>query len=453
MRFLRLGSAGMRGEIGAGLTTPLIIDFASALGTYLDGGKVVIATDTRFSSNMVRHAVISALLSCGCEVVDAGIAPAPVLHFAIPYIEADGGVLIGAGHHPDGWNAIVPLAANGAYFNAVQQQALLDIYHSRRYRQSRWDDFGEMESTSEKIVEGYLDELCGNLDVDAIRDRNFKVVADFCNGSGALLSERFSDRLGIDMIPINDVDTGVLPHDPEPRPRSSTQVQSLLKPLRADAGFVFNSDMSRAAVVSSTAETLSEEYTFPLVADHVLVESGSGAMVVTNTCTTRTLDDVVAKHKGVLVKTKVGQAQVIDKMLEINADLAGDGSGSVALGSFIPGFDGFMIMGKILECMALRNVTSAELAAALPRYHIVKRKIECQSANAYTLLRGIQNQFPDAELSEDDGIRFDWPDGWVHLRASSTEPVIRMILEWKTKAEAEDRASYIRGLLERLVAE
>ncbi|OGV52622.1 MAG: hypothetical protein A2017_20690 [Lentisphaerae bacterium GWF2_44_16] len=442
----------MRGEIGTGLTPLLAIDFASAMGSYLDGGRIAIASDTRFSSPMLRHAVISALLSCGTEVLDAGIAPAPLLHFITPYLKADGAMLLGAGHHPAGWNAIVPLSSNGAYLNSVQLQELFDIYHGRRYKTAAWNEMGKVSEMPPSIFEDYLDALCSKLNVEAISSRHFKVIADFCNGPGSALSESFAARLGLELIPINNIFSGIIPHDPEPRPRSSVQAQSIMKPLNADIAFVFNSDMSRTAIVTNSGETLSEEYTFPLVADHFLSSSPHGTGVVTNWCTTKTLDDIVSKHHGKLYKTKVGQAFIIDRMLEKSAKLAGDGSGSVALGDFTKGFDSFMVMGLALEAMAVRKCSSAGLAAELPRYHIVKKKINCPSAHAYGLLRNMKTQLKDAAVSDEDGFRFDWQDGWVHLRASATEPVVRMIAEWRTKDEAEDRALEIQGILERLVS-
>jgi phosphomannomutase len=441
----------MRGEVGAGLTPGLAIDFASAFGTYTDGGKIIVGADTRFSSPMLTHAVCSALMSCGCEVISAGITSAPLMHFMVPHLEADGAILIGAGHHPAGWNALMPLAANGAYFNSVQMQQLLDIYHSHKYRNSDWKSIGKIVEIPRGVDDAYLEMICSRLDIEAIRSMYFTVLADFCNGSGSCLAENFASRLGIELIPINNSFTGILPHDPEPRPRSSVQVKSIMRVLNAEAGFVFNSDASRMAVVTSSAETLSEEYTFPLVADQVLEKSEAGTGVVTNWCTTRTLDEIVESHKGNLFKTKVGQSPIIDRMIELNAGLGGEGSGSIALGDSVKGFDGFMAMGLVLEALATRKCSSAELAERLPRYHIIKKKINCPSAHAYSLLKGLQDKFSDAKFSEEDGLRFDWPDGWIHFRTSVTEPVIRMIVEWKTLEEANYRADQMRGMLERLV--
>jgi phosphomannomutase len=448
MQSLRIGTAGLRGQIATALTPPLAMDFASALGTYLDGGAVIVGRDTRISSPMLCNAAVSALLSCGCNVIDAGVISAPEMHFMVPHLKAAAGLLVSAGHHPKGWNALIPFTASGAFFTNVQLQELLDIYHSRRYSQQPWDRIGTEKPAPARVQEDYLDRLCSKLDTDAIADGGFSVIADFCNGAGARAGEKLAERLGIKMIAINKDPSGILPHDPEPRPRSALQVHSVLKPLKADIGFVFNSDMSRTSIVTSSGETLSEEYTIALVADQLLKKEQK---VVTNWCTTKTLDEVAARHKANVYKTKVGEAFIIDRMLELGAELAGDGSGSAAFGGHIPGYDNFMVMGVILEAMAKKKATSAELAAALPRYHLVKRSIRTSSSHAYTMLHNLRGHFPDAEVNDEDGLRFDWPEGWIHLRASTTEPIVRMIVEWNSKEQAEDRALQVRGLLERLV--
>ncbi|MBN2641019.1 MAG: hypothetical protein JXR78_05165 [Victivallales bacterium] len=449
MRFLRLGTAGLRGETGSGLNPQYAINFSSAFGTYTDGGVVVVGRDTRISSGMLYHAVISSLLSCGCKVFDAGICPAPMLQFLIPYLDAQGGIMIGAGHHPANWNALVPLDSCGAYLNSVQVQELLDIYHSNKYACQPWNKTGSVEMVGSDAADAYLDAICANINTGLIASGNYTVIADFCNGSGSLLADKLSARLGIRLISLNNELSGVLPHDPEPRPRSSTQVRSIMEPLKGDVGFVFNSDMSRLAVVSDNGETLSEELSFPLVADHVLEKAGSGQTVVTNTCTTRTLDDIVKHHNCHLVKTRVGQAYVLDSMLEHDAIMGGDGSGSVVLRGSVNGYDGFAAMALILESMAEHQCSSSGLVKRLPRYWINKKKISCMAVNAYSRIRELRNFYPDARVSEEDGFRFDWDDGWVHLRSSATEPVIRMIVAWKTREEAEDRAVEIRGAMER----
>ena len=460
MRFLRLGAAGLRGEVGTALTHQLTIRYASALGTWVSVTQekeqpvIGLAMDTRASSEMLKSAVVSGLLACGCSIVDFGITPSPVLHFGVRKLKLDGGILIGAGHHPAGWNALVGLSASGACLTPTESQEMLEIYHGNVFRSAGWNGCGTIRQAPETVVFDYVDDLFSSVDIDLIRSRNFRIVADFCNGSGSVLFSRIARKANLDAVVINDSLSGELPHGPEPRPRNSAQVKSIMKPLNADAGFVFSSDVGRLALVTDTCETLSEEYTFPLVAENILSGSGPGQIIATNTCSTRTLDQVVARHCGKVCKGMTGETYTIELMKEKNAVLCGDGSGGTALStSGAAGFDGFASMLQILELMARRETSLSALASMLPRYHIIKRTIPCRSVHVYAASKKLIKLFPDAEFSSLDGLRFDWADGWVHIRASRTEPSLRMILEWKTRAEAEEKAMNIISMLERVVGE
>jgi phosphomannomutase len=453
MRSFKLGNAGMRGVVGSGLTVERAIDFASAFGTMVDGGRVLVGQDTRSSSNMLYHAVVSALMGAGCRVCDAGIMPAGVIQFLIPRLEASGGLLIGGGHQAMGWNAAIPLASNGSYLNFIQLQELFDIYRSRQYRQAPWNGIQALEQIPDDSIDAYLDALCKTVNVKAIKKAGFTVVADFCNGSGSILADRLAARLGLKMIAINRIFSGVLPHEPEPRPRSAAQVQSVVGPLNAAAGFVFNSDVSRVSLVSDSGEALSEEYTAPLAVDYLLAKKPD-TRVVTNICSSRSLDDVVARHGGELYKTRVGQAWAIDRMTELGARIACEGSGSLTTDAWIRGFDGFYVMALVLEYMAVSGKKLSELATEIPRYHIVKSSVRCQPSHAYTLIRNIARELknePKVSVIEEDGIRLDWEDGWISLRAASTESVIRMTSEARTREIAIDREFHMRGLIEKQV--
>lgn len=442
----------MRGVVGEGLNPLQTIDFASAFGTFCGGGKVLVACDTRFSSELLVNAVTSALIACGCETVNAGVLSAPEASFAVTSIDAAGGLLIGGGHQPQGWNAIIPLGPDGGYLNPTMLQEFLDIYHSHRYLSKSWDGLGSEARIMSDSTNKYFDLLCSLIDVKAIRKRNCTVIIDYCNGSGTFAGDMFAERLGVKLIPINNISSGALPHDPEPRPRSAFQVRALMSPLQADIGFVFNTDVSRFSIVTDIGETLSEEYSFPLAAAHVL-EKEKDAVVVTNSCTTRSLDDVAHAAGARIVKTLVGQAEVVATMHEYDALLAGDGSGCIAMRGGVAAFDAWLGAALVLEAMALNEKTSAELSHALPRYHIVKRKIPCSSIHAYSLIRSLHGSFEGANESFVDGLRCDWPNGWLSLRASSTEPVIRMITEWDSVEKAEDMALEVTARLERMIAQ
>lgn len=454
MRFLRVGPSGIRGAVGTALTGQLAIKYASAFGTWLDGGTVGVAIDTRTSSPMFKSACFAGLLATGCSVVDFGVCPAPVLHFAVKRLGLDGGMLIGAGHHQGGWNAIVPFSRRGSCLSPLQSQETLDIYHGGVFRSAKWNQTGSIIPAPRTIAEEYVEDLAKLVRARELAERRFRVVTDFCNGSGSLLKELIADRFGLDIIPINDLLSGSLPHDPEPRPRSSSQVKSIMKPLRADAGFVFSSDVGRTAIVTDTGETLSEEYTAPLAADNVLSKLPRGAKVATNWCSTKTLDLIVEKHGGTICKGQTGEAYTIELMFERDAVLAGDGSGGLAVASSgTYGFDGFAAMLLTLETMALRGQSSSGIAGELPRWHITKMSLPCRSFKAYSVLRSLRTIFPDAEVTEEDGLRFDWPDGWLHVRMSMTEPILRMITEWKKPEDAVGRVMHIRAAVERMIAE
>lgn len=450
-RQLSIGAAGMRGMVGPGLTPGAACDFAAAFASMMEeDAPVLVGCDPRTSSEMLRCAVISSLAGCGCRVIDGGILTAGMMHFLVPRFGFGGGMLITGGHQAAGWNALIPLAADGSYFDGLRQRELFDLYHGRRFRAAAASGVHPFEPLGPEMLETYWNYLAETLDISAIAAAEFRVVGDFCNGSGAAHARTFAERLGLDLVSVNDVPSGVLPRDPEPRPRSESPIRSIIAPLGAAAGLVFNSDMSRMGVVSDTGEPLSEELTFPLLLDYVLERFPAGSRVVTNICSSRTIDDVVSRHGDVLEKGKVGQANVIDMMRSTGAVAAGEGSGSVTIHG-MNGFDGFLMAGLLLEAIARRRIPLSSQVAALPRYEMVKQTIPCDSPHAYLLLRRLRDEFDDeAEVNDCDGLRFDWPDGFLSLRLSSTEGSLRLISEARSRETAQERAWRARLLWERL---
>ncbi|MEN9360479.1 MAG: Phosphomannomutase/phosphoglucomutase [Verrucomicrobiota bacterium] len=455
--FIRLGAAGLHGEIGGGLNPRNALGYCSALATWLDGGPVVIASDTRFSSPMLRSCAIAAFSGAGIEVLDAGLCTSAAASFLVRRLGAAGGLVIGAGHHGKGWNALQPLGPGGCPLGAAQSQELLDIYHARRYRLAPWNELGQVRELPSSEVEAYVEALVADLDVAAIAASRLKVVVDLCNGAATQACRLLFDKLGIELIPINDEASGHLPHEPEPRPRAAYQARSLLSVLKADIGFVLDSAGNRVSLVASDGETLSEELTLPIIASALLRrprKDASRPVVVTNICTTRSLDLVCAAGGAELVKTAVGFSPVLEAALDRKALLAGDGVGAVAYPATSPHFDALHSLGIILEALALEKCSSAELVARLPRFAIVKTTLPCDPSRAYVILRSLRDAFPDARRTDStDGLRLDWDDGWIHLRASETEPVVRLISEWPSQEEARDRAEKLRRLVARSFAQ
>jgi len=351
-----------------------------------------------------------------------------------------------------GNNALQLIGARGAYIEPIVGETVLDIYHARDFTHAPWNGIGAVRPVAD-FAEAYWDALVRQLDVAAIRRAQFTVVIDPINGAGARFIKPFAERLGLRALPVNDVESGHLAHDPEPRPRNARQVAALMSHIPASIGFVSSSDMGRLSIVSESGETASEEYTLPIIANHVLARQ-RGGVVVTNCCTTRTVDDVAARHGASVTKTRVGQAYVMSALADENGVLGGEGNGSVGLPTFSRGFDAFLMMGLILEAMALRQCRASDLIADLPRYHIVKRQVAGDTPRCYHALERMTEMDEwraGGTVSTLDGLRVDWPDGWLHLRASQTGPFVRIITESQTPEVAEARALNAARLLEHVL--
>ncbi len=447
MKLLKIGLSGVRGIVGESLTPRTVMDFAAAFGAFAEGRPIVLGRDTRIHGPMLRSACVSVLLSAGCDVVDLGVCPTPILQHAVRELRAGGGISITAGHNDIRWNALAFLSPEGTYLNPFQGAEVLDIYHVGRFRNADTDGLGTLSTTNEPI-ESYFGALARFLDVEAIRRARFKVVIDACAGAGAPFLAAFAARLGFDLIPINDEPNGFFPHDPEPRPRNAQQAVSVLKVIGADAGFLLNSDVSRVSLVSETGESLSEEFTFPLVASAVLARRPGP--IVTSFSTSRMIEDVAGRHCP-LLRTKVGQSHIIHAALQEEAVLAGEGSGGVAAMGFQPAFDGFVTMGLVLESLATSGKRLSALVGALPRYHIVKEKIACPPARIHGVVAEVKALFGTKAIDTGDGVRIEDRTGWAQVRASSTEPMVRVIAEDRDRDKARARADEILHDLELMV--
>jgi phosphomannomutase len=448
LKLLRFGTSGVRGVVGQTFTPGLVVDLAESFATYLDGGTVLVGRDTRWSSPMVRSAVVAALMGAGCSVLDLGVCPAPILQFLVRRRSAAGAISVSGGHNDADWNAITFINADGIHLNVHEGEEVLDIYHSGERRRAPWDSLGSLEGLDNYRAE-YFDALCALLDADLIRRAGFGVIVDPCNGAGAGIVDEFFDRLGCRLVPINNEPNGVFPHDPEPRPRNARQVASVIKPVGGDIGFLLNSDVTRVSIISEVGETVTEEYTFPLVADYVL--GRTPGTVVSNLSTTRTLDDVAARHGCRLVKTLIGQSHSIAAMLNEEAVIAGEGSGGVAVAAFQPAFDAFLTMGLMLEKMARTGRKASELVDDLPRYHIRKRKIYCPSHRVYAAVDEVHAHYAELSADTTDGIRVEWPDGWLHIRASATEPLVRVIAEATSDETAQERVDHAADIISQAI--
>ncbi len=449
MKTLRLASFGMRGFVGESLTPTAVMDFSAAFASFVDGGRVLLCRDTRYSSPMIHHAVLASLISAGCEVLDLGVCPTPMLQFAVPQYQAAGGLSITGAHSGMGWNSILLIGADGAFLEPMGGEKVLDLFHGGDFLKQDWQHLGRVRDVTDHSA-AYFDVLQAHLDVAAIRAARFRVLIDPVGGSGCPFLAAFAEKLGFDLVPINGEPSGYLAREPEPRPRSAIQLAAFIRHVQGHVGFVLSSDMGRLSIVTEDGEPASEEYTFAIVADHVLGKRAGP--VVTNCCTTRTIDDLAARHGVPLIKTRVGQAYILAELADAQGMVGGEGSGSAAWPAFGPAFDGFLMMGLILEAMAQTGRPVSKILRALPRYAIVKRNIPLGSQAAYQALEMVKRHAlvtTAGSVDHTDGLRMDWPDGWVHVRPSRTQQIVRIISEARHRVMAEKRAEDMVRLLER----
>ncbi len=430
MRSLRISYAAARGIIGESMTPVFAQRYVNSFGTYVEGAPVVLARDPRASGIMLHAAALSALISCGCDVYDLGICPTPVAQFFIRNNEnIKGGIVITGGHNNANWNGIIPFRANGTVFDEYDGGELLEFYHAIVFRSVGWKELGK-HIKIDNAYDLYTEKLISFLDADKIKSKNLTVVLDPCNGAAAPISTLICKKLNCNVIPINDDPNGIFPHAPEPRPRNGKQVSSIIKAIGADVGFCFNSDGSRLSIVSNDGETVSEEFALPLVVDYFLSKKCNSNCIVTNICTTKTLDDVAKRHSARLIKTPIGQPAVISTMLNEDACIGGEGSGGISVKDFQPAFDSFLTMGLILSSIAESGNTCKELINNLSRYHLVKKYVCCRPDRQYAAVDAVRRAFKNEKnINFTDGIRIDWDDGWLHVRAAATEPMVRVISE------------------------
>lgn len=437
-----LSISGLRGVIGDGLDPQFLTEFAMAVGTLAEGGTVVLSRDGRSTGEMVKHAVVAGLLATGCKVLDAGIATTPTCGVLVRHHNAAGGLQITASHNPIQWNGLKPFSRAGAVLNAAQGEELLRILNGRSFKLVGWEKLGTVE-VLDNAAAPHIERVLSLVDVAAIRSRRFKVVLDCNHGSGGVATPQLLAALGCEVTVLGGTPDGRFEHVPEPIAENLTGLCDAVKQLKADVGFAQDPDADRLAIVDETGRYIGEELTLALCADFVLA-TRKGPFVV-NGSTSRVTADVAAKHGCPFFRSHVGEANVVTKMNEVGAIFGGEGNGGVIDPQV--GFvrDSFASMAYVLNGLASGTRTLSAWADSLPQYTIVKDKLECPRERVGAACAALRSEFGNATAQEGDGLRLDWPDRWVQVRASNTEPIIRVIAEAPT-------GDIARGLCARAVA-
>ncbi len=434
LRELKIGAGGVRGVVGDALTPELIVDFACAFGTWCGAGPVVIGRDTRRSGTALRAAVASGLLATGCRVIDLGVSPSPLVSFAIRDLGASGGISITGSHNDASWNALKFFGPDGALLNAAKSEELLDVYHGAAFAFATWDRLKPVDAAP-GVEERYLECLASALDVDAIRERGFRVAVDFANGTCGALSSRFLESLRCTLLPVNAEPTGEFAHPPAPTATNMRQVATLAQCFGADLGAALNVDGDRIGFVTGEGTALSEEYSLPLVAAPRLRRRPGP--VVTSYSTSGMVEALARAHGQGVIRGPVGESQIVDLGLAEGAVLAGEGSGGVAVLPLGVAYDGLLALGLVLEEMATTGRGLAELVRGLPRLFMRKRELRCPPNVVYRVLERFRHHHAGDGPDCTDGVRLAWGDAWLHVRASGTEPLLRIIAEASTQERAE----------------
>lgn len=430
-----LSISGLRGVIGDGLDVAYVTEFAAALGTWAKGGTVVVSRDGRATGAMLKHAVLAALTGTGCRVIDADIASTPTCGVLVTHLNAAAGLQITASHNPVEWNGMKPFGPGGSVFDAADGKQLLEILETREFAWKPWDGIGTVE-VLEDAAGPHNDRIAQLIDADAIRAQNFRVVLDCNHGSGGVFGPKLLESLGCDVHILGGTPDGNFSHTPEPIEQNLTGLCDVVQEKNAHVGFAQDPDADRLAIVDNTGRYIGEELTLALCADHVLA-TRKGPVVV-NGSTSRVTADIADKHGCEFHRSHVGEANVVAKMAEVSAVIGGEGNGGLIEPQV--GFvrDSFVSMAYVLQGLAERQTTLAEWVDSLPKYTIVKDKITCPRERVDAACAALKAAYADATPTEGDGLRLDWPDRWVQVRASNTEPIIRIIAEAPDDALAKE---------------
>jgi phosphomannomutase len=440
--------SGIRGLVGQSLTDEVVARFAAAFGTTLDSdATVIIARDTRPSGAGFAKVAAAALAQTGCRVIDLGKCSTPGAKLLITELDAQGAIVITASHNPQPWNGLKLVRSDGIFLNAEQGQRVEALFHSGEFRQADGGSIATLDPA--EVKKRHLDKILAHIDADAIRQARFKVAVDPCNGAGALLAPDLLAALGAEATLINAEPDGEFAHEPEPVPANLVQLGAAVRDNNCAIGFAIDPDADRVTLVGTDGEAVGEDLTLALAVQAVTARNPGP--VVTTLSSSQAISDAATRNGCPVHLTAVGEVNVVETMVEENAAIGGEGNGGVILTQIDPGRDAAAGLALVLEAMATTGQSLAELVAALPTYAIDKRKITCTPAELEAALAALLDRYPDAYVHPVcDGSKLylsgqlECP--WIHLRASNTEPIVRVIAESESAEEAARLCDEVEAL-------
>ena len=437
--------SGIRGIFGTDLTPENLTRFSAAYGTWLEGGSVVLGRDTRTTGEICENIVASTLQSVGCDVIRFGVVPTPTVAMGVLRHDASGGIIISASHNPSEWNALKLLNSKSEFLDAVQGEQVIEISEQGDFSYRKHNEVGKVLD-DHQALEHHIEQILmlPYIDADKIASRNFSVAIDPVNGTGAIALPRLLERLGVSTVhKINDAPTGLFAHNPEPLPEHLADICSLVRDKGCDLGLVTDPDADRLALVDDQGKLFGEEYTQAMAFDFMLDKKVGPC--ATNLSSSRVADDIARKYGQTCHRSAVGEINVVKKMQEVEAVIGGEGNGGVINPDLHYGRDALAGTAMALQLLADRKISSSEYRGELPDYYMNKEKIQLKDIDGDQVLLNARNAFSELEPDTTDGVKIDFEEGWVHLRKSNTEPIIRIYSEGTSPEKAKELAGKVRA--------
>jgi len=444
--------SGIRGITDTHLTKKVVREHVTAAHRIFDDGAIVVGRDSRPSGAMLTNILIDQLVKLGRNVIFCDIVPTPTVQFMVEQTDAGGGIVITASHNPEEWNGLKFVRADGTFFLPEENQRMFDLVDDGIDIESL-DQRGIVMEDKNAIQKHIIKNVSLSfIDVKSIRNRNFKVVIDAINGAGSTAVPAMLEALGCEVIPINCEPTGDFVHGTEPLPKNLTELCETVVKEKANIGFAIDPDADRLAVVNEKGVPIGEEYTLVLATEGYIYSTQSKETFVTNLSTTMALDKLAEKHGCKVERSAVGEINVVQKMIEIDSKLGGEGNGGVILKEAHLGRDSLVGVTMVLNRLAQSQESLSEIMESVPHFEMIKDKLELKSENVCApdptaIFDKAKVLFKGAQVNNVDGLKFIWDDKWLHLRGSNTEPIIRIYAEATSEQEAIELVNLLKSNL------
>lgn len=444
------------GSVGEGLNPLDTVKFVTAYAEFIrrttkvTSNKIVVGRDARISGPMMEQIVVGTLMGVGFDVVNIGLATTPTTEIAVAKENACGGIILTASHNPRQWNALKLLNERGEFLSAAEGAEVLQIAEEEKFVYADVDHLGKV--SHENYMTYHINSVLNLdlVDVEAIRKAKFKVAVDAVNSVGGIIIPELLCALGVEeVLKLHCNPHGNFAHNPEPLPENLTEISHLMKSSRADVGFVVDPDVDRLAIVCEGGEMFGEEYTLVAVADYILQHTPGNT--VSNLSSSRALRDVTQKYGGVYNAAAVGEVNVVEKMKATNTVIGGEGNGGIIYPASHYGRDALVGIALFLTYLAKSGKKVSELRASYPQYFIAKQKVELTpEIDVDKILNAVKEKFATFDITDIDGVKIDFPDKWVHLRKSNTEPIIRVYSEAHTMEETQKVGKEVMDVIHEL---